>query len=1570
MGTLTLNAESHEHELASLRSQLEREKSKFKKMQFDLQKELNIAFEENVKLGSLLDGKVPKNLIDNVDLERTVTKLNKDLTACLENNTELHVQLEELQQLPDKMAELSKQLEESECVRKSLTEELQEIHTLKRELEEKVSNCEETRKTDEDIQKELEEQLEQAASELQNAQATNEAAMLEWESRLQSLCEERDALQQRMEQVPEAGSLVLSLQEQLEEEMQKLSSEEALHQQRVSELNQQMQTVSQELVSLQQERDHSFSSLAALTEERDQLKADLQENIEMMIELQDELRITQEKIRSQKECIQKLEAQTAEESAPDQPEKHEAQHLQEHKKSSSDELQTLESRVRGLSEDKDQLQQTLAALTQQKQQLQQVLDSSTDSLQTQITELEQTLHMVSEQKKSLEEQLQNHLETSSQKEDLLSSVQEKLKEQEEINTRLCEEHSVLKQQVQSLEANCSSDELQTLESRVRGLSEDKDQLQQTLAALTQQKQQLQQVLDSSTDSLQTQITELEQTLHMVSEQKKSLEEQLQNHLQTITELEQTLHMVSEQKKSLEEQLQNHLETSSQKEDLLSSVQEKLKEQEEINTRLCEEHSVLKQQVQSLEANCSSDELQTLESRVRGLSEDKDQLQQTLAALTQQKQQLQQVLDSSTDSLQTQITELEQTLHMVSEQKKSLEEQLQNHLETSSQKEDLLSSVQEKLKEQEEINTRLCEEHSVLKQQSEALTEEVQLLRRKEETEVPALQQELSDANRTISKLREQPPSEENPEHQLSLLLHDSNTHFQKSLQDLQSMVERRLVPMQRKTLVFMAPAGFSSLPKNMVDSFRAVNFLTVRSVNAMITIQEQLMKYAQRFLQLFEELMKTDLAVFEERRLQDVLLSIRQAPSLCITDMDFMDLWRRRLQEVVHKREQYLTKIDSTMKNINGFYGDLLNAELEGKDRFETQLSEICRKEPVDLLALDVFFGTEQQQRNDYIQERDAIFKDFSKDQDESLKQLSEQVAQEKALLEDERSKRFTLQHGLESAPLKSEASLLNDNQRLLHQLHTTQDLLKILSAEKEELQKAQVKAEHLVASHKEATQLLQTELQDTCAKLQEKEEEVEELQTSLQQSQSEVRLQTSLQQSQSEWNSSAKAVEVETLNLKVSKLETESQNYRHEIQKLTSLLEAKETTLRRLKETLRSKQEEESMLEGEALHARLVRPKGLVQSSVVLEKSRLDEEAKHLKLRITELESLVSSLQAEVGKWKQRALKMKSVTEAKPKQNQETSSQKRLQFDSPRKLLGSPRKVLESPAQINSPKSRIFDGGSHSEFLLKKCPKQFFDNSSLGAAPGAEGRAEKEDWLQWPLSPNEEIRGQFASSTAGGVTYFNLTVNNGDVKLVRRHSSRMEEATPPKVIKLVPEYLLKKRKAYQAIKATQAKLALLEKRKVTKGKPLKFKRLEDFLKHSHKKHRDECRLRRNKSRPSKPPPPTTHGLGFVVRIREIKGVSPKVMKVIQMLRLRKIFSGTFVKIGKTSTAMLKMVEPYVAWGFPNLKSVRELILKRGQTRIGSKRIPLTDNAFIEKHMGEKLHRTTICSPVIGQGTV
>lgn len=46
-----------------------------------------------------------------------------------------------------------------------------------------------------------------------------------------------------------------------------------------------------------------------------------------------------------------------------------------------------------------------------------------------------------------------------------------------------------------------------------------------------------------------------------------------------------------------------------------------------------------------------------------------------------------------------------------------------------------------------------------------------------------------------------------------------------------------------------------------------------------------------------------------------------------------------------------------------------------------------------------------------------------------------------------------------------------------------------------------------------------------------------------------------------------------------------------------------------------------------------------------------------------------------------------------------------------------------------------------------------------------------------------------------------------------------------------------------------------------------------------------------------------------------INGVSPKVRKVLQLLRLRQIFNGVFVKLNKASINMLRIAEPYIAWG-------------------------------------------------------
>ena len=50
---------------------------------------------------------------------------------------------------------------------------------------------------------------------------------------------------------------------------------------------------------------------------------------------------------------------------------------------------------------------------------------------------------------------------------------------------------------------------------------------------------------------------------------------------------------------------------------------------------------------------------------------------------------------------------------------------------------------------------------------------------------------------------------------------------------------------------------------------------------------------------------------------------------------------------------------------------------------------------------------------------------------------------------------------------------------------------------------------------------------------------------------------------------------------------------------------------------------------------------------------------------------------------------------------------------------------------------------------------------------------------------------------------------------------------------------------------------------------------------------------------------------------------------------------------------MLRIAEPFIAWGYPNLKTVKQLVYKRGFGKIEHRRIPLTNNDMIEKKLSE-----------------
>jgi len=169
-----------------------------------------------------------------------------------------------------------------------------------------------------------------------------------------------------------------------------------------------------------------------------------------------------------------------------------------------------------------------------------------------------------------------------------------------------------------------------------------------------------------------------------------------------------------------------------------------------------------------------------------------------------------------------------------------------------------------------------------------------------------------------------------------------------------------------------------------------------------------------------------------------------------------------------------------------------------------------------------------------------------------------------------------------------------------------------------------------------------------------------------------------------------------------------------------------------------------------------------------------------------------------------------------------------------------------------------------------------------------------------------------------------------------------------------VPESVLKRRKTLEAIKAKRsaASVKITQKRKQVRKEI--FKRAEKYVKEYREKEKSVIRLKRIAKNSSQFYVPDEAKVVFVVRIKGTYGVAPKVKKILQLLRLRHINAGAFVRVNKATMQMLIQAAPYLTWGAPNLKSVSELLYKRGFGKVDKQRVPLTDNSIIAKALGSK----------------
>ncbi|KAF2465590.1 60S ribosomal protein L7-B [Lindgomyces ingoldianus] len=178
-------------------------------------------------------------------------------------------------------------------------------------------------------------------------------------------------------------------------------------------------------------------------------------------------------------------------------------------------------------------------------------------------------------------------------------------------------------------------------------------------------------------------------------------------------------------------------------------------------------------------------------------------------------------------------------------------------------------------------------------------------------------------------------------------------------------------------------------------------------------------------------------------------------------------------------------------------------------------------------------------------------------------------------------------------------------------------------------------------------------------------------------------------------------------------------------------------------------------------------------------------------------------------------------------------------------------------------------------------------------------------------------------------------------------------KTTVPTQDSLVPELVLKKNKAQQKVAAARA-AELQKKREANKKKrSVIFERAKGYLAEYRKAERDLIQAKRSAKRDHSFFVPAEPKLIFAIRIKGINKIDPKKRKTLQLLRLLQINNGVFIRVTKATSEMLKIVEPFIAYGYPNLKSVRELIYKRGYGKVNKQRLPLSDNDIVEEHLGK-----------------
>eukprot|EP00070_Physeter_catodon_P006932 XP_007114879.2 centromere-associated protein E isoform X4 [Physeter catodon] len=531
-----------EDDIELYQSQLEAKK----KMQVDLEKELQSSFNEITKLTSLIDGKVPKDLLSNMELERKITHLQKELNKEVKENEALRKEvnlLSELKSLPS----------EVEMLRKEIHDKSEELCIITSEKDKLFSEVTHKESRIQDLLEEIGKTKNDLATSQLNYESTDQEFQdvkihhIEFEQKYKMVLEENTKLKQEIgnlsKEAQELGLNLDALKTELSHKTQELQQKTTENQKRLKEveelkeqlesrdsrlhtvekektlLTEKLQQTLVEVKTLTQEKDDQKQLQESLQIERDQLKNDIQDTINMNIDTQEQLRNALESLKQHQETINTLKLKISEETFKNL-------HIEENLGETKDELQEKMvgiDRKQNLEAKKTQAliadvednelteqQRKIFSLIQEKNELQQMLESITAEKEQLKTDLRESIEMTIENQEELR-MLGNELKK--QQEIVAQEKSHTIKKEEELS-RTCEKLAEVEEKLKE-----KSQQLQEKQQQLLSVQEEMTEIQKKMNEMENLKNELKNQ-ELTLERIKIERLELVQKLHENYEEMK------------------------------------------------------------------------------------------------------------------------------------------------------------------------------------------------------------------------------------------------------------------------------------------------------------------------------------------------------------------------------------------------------------------------------------------------------------------------------------------------------------------------------------------------------------------------------------------------------------------------------------------------------------------------------------------------------------------------------------------------------------------------------------------------------------------------------------------------------------------------------------------------------------------------------------------------------------------------------------------------------------------------------------------------------------------------------------------